>query len=150
MSARHANKGAPSNRKTWSNMNRRLFITTSTGLAASGLMGRSLALFTVGTQPAIAVVDPSLIESVRWASAAVRDGAHVIACRDDVAALWYAELAHAHVPLVGALRGSDFFVLRHLARSDGRSVSRKAADAGAVAFHIGAPASFDNSRIGQI
>jgi hypothetical protein len=130
-------------------MNRRLFITTSAGLAVSGWIAQALALPTTGAQPAIAVVDPSLIESVRWASAAVRDGAHVIACGDDVAELWYAELARAHVPLVGALRGSDFFVLRHLARSDGRNVSRKAVRSGVIAFHIGAPASDDIGEIGQ-
>ena len=120
-------------------MDRRLFIKTSAGLAASGWVGHALALHTGGAQRAVAIVDTSLAESVTWAGAAVRDGAHVIECGDDVAALWYAVLAHARVPLVGALRASDFFVLRHLARSDGCNVTREAANAGVIAFHIGFP-----------
>jgi hypothetical protein len=117
-------------------MNRRLFIKTSAGLAAAGWTGHAHAIRTPRAQRAIAIVDPSLIESVRWARAAARDGANVIECGDDVAVLWYEALARTHAPLIGALRASDFFVLRHLARSDGRNVAQTGECKGVISFSI--------------
>ena len=119
-----------------SEMNRRVFMKTSVGLAASGWIGHAFASHPRCRQPAIAIVDPSLSESVRCAAAAARGGARVVECGIDVATLWYAGLARTRAPLVGALRGSDFFVLRHLARSDGRAVMHEAVGAGIVAFRI--------------
>jgi hypothetical protein len=114
-------------------------------MAVTGWFGHRLAscpvcaACMVRTQPTIAIVDPSLSESVAWASAAARDGARVVECGAEVAVLWYEVLARSSAPLVGALRTSDFFVLRHLARSDGRAVAQVAVGAriaGMVAFRI--------------
>jgi hypothetical protein len=126
-------------------MNRRVFMKASAGLAVTAWFGHALAsrpvcavctVCTVRAQPAIAIVDPSLLESVTRASAAARDGARIVECGGDVAVLWYEALARSRAPLVGALRASDFFVLRHLARSDGRVLTHEAAGAGTVAFRI--------------
>ncbi len=120
-------------------MNRREFVQASAGLAATVSLARapvSRAVCTVCVQPPIAIVDPSRFDSVAWAKAAACDGARIVECDGDVAVLWYEVLARSRVPLVGALRASDFFVLRHLARSDGRAVAHEAAVAGMVAFRI--------------
>jgi hypothetical protein len=123
-------------------VNRREFVKAGAGLAATVSLAHvpvSRAACTACTacaHPAIAIVDPSLFESVAWASAAARDGARVVECGGDVAVLWYEVLARSRVLLVGALRASDFFVLRCLARSDGRAVAHEAAGAGTVAFRI--------------
>lgn len=120
-------------------MNRREFVKAGAGLAATVSLAHvpvSRAACTACAQPAIAIVDPSLFESVAWASAAARDGARVVECGGDVAVLWYEVLARSRVLLVGALRASDFFVLRCLARSEGRAVAHEAAGAGTVAFRI--------------
>jgi hypothetical protein len=85
-------------------------------------------------------VDPSRIESMAWAVAAVRDGARVVNSGDDVAVLWYDMLAHEPIAIRGALRPSDVFVLQRLARSAGRNLERIGACGGALAFRIGAPA----------
>ena len=127
-------------------MDRRLFMTASAGCVVTAWIGRVFASSPVCAacearaarpQPAIAIaiVDPSLPESVTCASAAARDGARIVECVSDVALLWYEVLAHSHVPLVGVLRASDFFVLRHLARSDGRAVAHEAG-ASTVVFRI--------------
>jgi hypothetical protein len=120
-------------------MNRREFVKASAGLAATVSLAPvpvSRAACTICAQPAIAIVDPSLVESVKWASTAAREGARVIKCGGDAAVLWYEVLARSRVPIVGALRASDFFVLRHLARSAGRAVAHEAAGPGTVAFRI--------------
>jgi hypothetical protein len=92
------------------------------------------------------IVDPSRIESMAWAVAALRDGARVVNCREDVALLWYDVLAEESVAIRGALRPSDVFVLRRLAHSAGRDVERVAACESVVAFRIGAPAALVSSR----
>lgn len=123
-------------------MNRRIFLMAGAGVAAGGWFGRAMAMDAcdpVPAAPVIVVVDASLDESVEWGRAAVADGASVIDSGDDVGALWYRALADARAPVVGALRASDFFVARHLARSEGRLVSHETVRAGVVAFRIGRP-----------
>jgi hypothetical protein len=123
-------------------MNRREFVKASAGLAATASLARTpvsraaCTTYTVSTQPAIVIVDPTLFDSVMWVRAAVCNGARIVECGGDVAVLWYEVLVRLRVPLLGALRASDFFVLRHLARSDGRVVAHEVAGAGTVAFHI--------------
>jgi hypothetical protein len=122
-------------------MNRRIFLMASAGLAASGGFGRAMALgseHSVPAAPVVAIVDASLDESIERAKAAIADGASVIDGGDDVGALWYRALTGARVSVVGALRASDFFVVRRLARSEGRTVIRESGGAGVVAFHIDA------------
>lgn len=122
-------------------MNRRIFLIASAGLATSGWLGRAMATHApraIPVAPVIAIVDASLDESVKWAAAATAEGATVIEGGDDVGALWYRALAGKRVPLVGAVRASDFFVLRHLGRSEGRMVTQETLSAGVVAFRIDA------------
>jgi hypothetical protein len=119
-------------------MNRRLFIQASAGLAASGWLGHVPTTPTRHAAPPIAIFDPSLVQSVQWAGAVAHDGARVIACGDDVAALWYALLSRVDAPIVGALRPSDFFVLKHLMQSSGRDMTRGAASGRVVFFRMSA------------
>ncbi|PMS38099.1 hypothetical protein B0G57_101195 [Trinickia symbiotica] len=122
-------------------MNRRIFLIASAGLAASGGFGRAIALgdrHSVAAGPVVAIVDASLDESVAWARSAIAYGASVIDGGDDVGALWYRALTGARVSVVGALRASDFFVVRYLARSEGRTVVHESGSAGVVAFRIDA------------
>jgi len=121
-------------------MNRRLFIQASAGLAASGWFGRALTMpmHDAEAEPSIAIFDPSLVQSVQWAYAVARKGARVIACGDDVADLWYALLARVGAPIVGALRPSDVFVLKHLMKGSGRNVTGEAASGAVIFFRIDA------------
>ncbi|PTB21947.1 hypothetical protein C9I57_04805 [Trinickia symbiotica] len=113
----------------------------SAGLAASGGFGRAMVSgdrHSVAAGPVVVIVDASLDESVEWARSAIAHGASVIDGGDDVGALWYRALRGTRVSVVGALRASDFFVIRHLARSEGRTVMHESGSAGVVSFGIDA------------
>jgi hypothetical protein len=87
------------------------------------------------TRPTLALVDAALGESRTYAALAARSGAHIVDIQGDIGALWHATLRRAGATLVGALRGSDFFVLRHLAAGEGRVVSHES-DGRTVTFRI--------------
>lgn len=121
-------------------MNRRSFMKIGASMAAGGCLPPWLAARAHGdgahaAPPTIVLVDGELAESRACAALAVRDGARIVDIESDVGVLWHATLAGARTRLVGALRASDFFVLRHLAASEGRVVSQ-ADGAYAITFRI--------------
>ncbi|HEV3106215.1 MAG TPA: hypothetical protein VGZ01_11050 [Trinickia sp.] len=109
-------------------MDRRSFMKIGASVVAGGLLPPMLIAArgngTRGEAPPIVLVDTALAESRAYAElAAARDSAHVVDIDGDVGALWHAMLGRVSATLVGALRASDFFVLRHLAVGEGRIVS---------------------------
>jgi hypothetical protein len=137
-------------------MDRRTFMEMSASVVACGILPPRLALALAcgegnreaqgesSDAPPIVLLDTALAESRAYAElAAARERARIVDIHGDVGALWHGRLGRPRTTLIGTLRASDFFVLRHLAAGEGRIVSStnsNTSGACRITFRIGAAA----------
>lgn len=130
-------------------MDRRTFVTTSLGAAATGCATPWLDCYGVlsnSRETVLVLLDSTLAASRAFASIASiasisnEQGACRLDIGTDVGLLWHRQLRDWPGTMRGVLRPSDCFVLRNFSVADGRAFGSQKTGAGTIAFVIGATA----------